>query len=394
MARGTAAGLLESPGPHPQSQFKHEILRQYLDPFAGMTGSQNSAGRLVILDGYAGIGRYPSGEPASAELIMKTAQRFKKRKVQPFFIEAHRPRFVSLQAVVAEYAAKGVEATAKQGKVEDHLDAVVQMATNVPLFMFLDPCGAVVPFDTLASILTGPRRSSRPATEVLLNFSADFTRRTAGALRAGQTEHEGIPVLDRTCGGTWWREVALDAVGQATDTTFEPAALAVVTDYAARLGEAARSRPMVIPVRKRQHHQPTYHLVFLTRSPYGEWVFGVSVAKARKVWLRAQAPEPDDVSDEGALFDTGDLTETVIDHDAKRAQLTVEANLTELLTKHQALELVQNVAGVFNGVYGLATEEVVMGAVRTLEQRKVLTLRRPVPKRIRNWIIERPSPGR
>src|SRR5437764_1024105 len=107
MARGTAAGLLDAPDPHPQSKFKHEILRQYLDPFAGMTGSQNSDGRLVILDGYAGVGRYPTGDPGSAELIMKTAKRFKTRKVEPFFVEDHRPNFKRLQAVVTEYKALG-----------------------------------------------------------------------------------------------------------------------------------------------------------------------------------------------------------------------------------------------------------------------------------------------
>ncbi|MFE7243792.1 hypothetical protein [Streptomyces sp. NPDC057580] len=43
------------------SVFKHELLKRYLPPFGGMTGTQSHDKRVVYLDGYAGEGRYESG---------------------------------------------------------------------------------------------------------------------------------------------------------------------------------------------------------------------------------------------------------------------------------------------------------------------------------------------
>ena len=65
MATGTSAGLLDS-SDHAQSVFKHAIIRQYMRPFLAMTGSTSEQGRVVVMDGFAGRGRYPDGAPASA----------------------------------------------------------------------------------------------------------------------------------------------------------------------------------------------------------------------------------------------------------------------------------------------------------------------------------------
>jgi hypothetical protein len=42
-----------------------------------------------------------------------------------------------------------------------------------------------VPFDVLSKVLAQTRAAKRPATEALLNLSADFTRRIGGALKKG-----------------------------------------------------------------------------------------------------------------------------------------------------------------------------------------------------------------
>ncbi|HTK63000.1 MAG TPA: three-Cys-motif partner protein TcmP [Pseudonocardia sp.] len=280
----------------------------------------------------------------------------------------------SLGAVVEEYRAKGVPAIARHGGVQDHLPDVLQVADGMPLLLFLDPCGALIPFEVLAGLLAGPRRAQRPPTEVLLNFSAGLTRRSAGALYAGQRDHDGIVALNVACGGDWWQDVAMDA--RRTATNFEAAAEAVATEYARRLGKAAGARHVAIPVRKRQHQQPIYHLVFCTRSPYGQWVFGASVASARQVWLRHLGDDDSDQSE--TLF--GDRTESAIGWEQERAQAQVERNLQELLTGHRPFRLVDYAAGVLADVYGVATEETVKNAVLSLERRRhlrVLSLDQP-----------------
>ncbi|MBT2546054.1 three-Cys-motif partner protein TcmP [Streptomyces sp. ISL-44] len=68
---------------------KHELLRRYLPPFGGMTGTQAQDGRVVYLDGYAGEGRYENGEPGSAEIALRVAAHHRSRGLNRscFFVE-------------------------------------------------------------------------------------------------------------------------------------------------------------------------------------------------------------------------------------------------------------------------------------------------------------------
>ncbi len=128
MATGTSAGLLEDPGRHAQSAFKHEILRQYMTPFVAMLGSYSAGKRVVVLDGFAGRGRYPDGTPASAELILQAMETLKQsRQVSAYFVEKSAKDYRALSAVVDEYATRGLLAKALPGAVADHLSAVAQL---------------------------------------------------------------------------------------------------------------------------------------------------------------------------------------------------------------------------------------------------------------------------
>ena len=96
MATGTSAGLLDS-SDHAQSVFKHAIIRQYMRPFLAMTGSTSEQDRVVVMDGFAGRGRYPDGAPASAELIMQAVRRLQgSRTVAMFFVEDEQDRYREL----------------------------------------------------------------------------------------------------------------------------------------------------------------------------------------------------------------------------------------------------------------------------------------------------------
>ena len=193
MATGTKGGLLKSPEQHAQSVFKHVVLSSYLEPFMAMTGSTSPGKRLVVLDGFAGSGRYSDGSPASGERIMQAIAKMQPtRRVEAFFVEKAKKEFARLEAVVGEYRDRGLTVTALPGRVERHLNQVVTAAEGVPLFLFLDPCGAGVSFEQLTGLLNGPRAGERPATEVLLNFSGTMSRRVAGALNNGYTNQRAM----------------------------------------------------------------------------------------------------------------------------------------------------------------------------------------------------------
>jgi three-Cys-motif partner protein len=118
MATGTSGGLLEDANRHAQSVFKHEILRQYMPPFVAMLGSYSAGKRVVVLDGFAGRGRYTDGTPASAELILQAMQSLKQsRQVSAFFVEKSGQDYRALSAVVDEYVARGLLAKALSGAV-------------------------------------------------------------------------------------------------------------------------------------------------------------------------------------------------------------------------------------------------------------------------------------
>lgn len=366
MATGTSAGLLDSSS-HAQSVFKHEILRQYMPVFVAMLGSYSHRKRVVVLDGFAGRGRYPDGTPASAELILQAMESLKhSRQVLAFFVEKREKDNRALAAVIDEYVTRGVLAKALPGAVEEHLDTVVAAANGVPLFLFLDPCGAGLPFTRLAKVLVGPRRHVRPQTELLLNFSADLSRRAAGALNVGQVSHPIISLMDDTCGGTWWRDTARGALSKPMTRNFEPVAAAVAREYAQRLARAGSMLQVTVPVRRRMHHQPIYHLVFLTRSQYGLWVFADALGKARQAWLRVLGAV-DDEDTGGMLFTPADNMEWVIEAEEDRAKKTIMKNLRTLAGERGRFKLVDHTLDVYGEAYGVATDSSVAAALQALK---------------------------
>ncbi|MBG0830034.1 three-Cys-motif partner protein TcmP [Planomonospora sp. ID67723] len=392
MSTGTSGDLLDDRNKHAQSVFKHEILRHYIKPFIAMPGSTAADNRVVILDGFAGRGRYPDGEPASAELILQAIRELQaSRKVTGFFAEKERVSFESLSRVVREYQAGGLDVLALPGNVENHLDKVVAAAIGVPLFLFLDPCGAGLPFERLRTVLSGPRRENRPQTEVLLNFSADLSRRTGGLLNKNSDAEAAW--MDDACGGPWWRDIAMNALRASEKGSFEPVVHAVAEEYARRLAEVSGSFPIVVPVRRRLHHQPIYHLIFLTRSPYGLWVFADAVGKARAIYLRHLGQLDDDEPE--MLFTPADDMEWLIEREWNKAIEIVKGNIRNLLRarKGQPFKLVQEAKAVFGSSYGFATESVVVAALQALVASREAVIVDP-GKRLRERVIGAASPLR
>jgi three-Cys-motif partner protein len=386
VATGTSGGLLDS-NDHAQSIFKLEIIRQYMIPFISMLGSTAEDRRVVVLDGFAGRGRYPDGTAGSAGLILQAVSKLQEsRAVTAFFVEKDPDNFRELDALVRSYAEQGLPVRALPGRVEEHLDTVLTAARGVPLFMLLDPCGALLPFEQLENVVRTARKGEKPQTEILLNFSADNTRRTAGQLVAGLEDEAGIQRMNVTCGGPWWRPVVLDALSRDSGGTYEPAAAALAAEYARRLAAAGSMRQVTVPVRRRVHHQPVYHLIFLTRSQYGLWVFADALGKARKRWLEAIGRIADDDELEGALFSRSDDMQWLIEGEAGRAVRVVEENILRAARQAGSFRLLDRTEEVFGAEYGIATESTVTTAVRNAERSGKLVVRQR-GKRFRTWVV-------
>lgn len=358
MATGTEAGLLESP--KPQSVYKHGILEQYVIRFATMTASKLRPKRAVLFDGFAGRGRFNTGEAGSAERMMIAAQKAKNSTtIDLFLVERNREDFVSLEGVADEYRNRGVHVDSRNGDCRQYLDEVGRLAAGASLFVFLDPCGAGLPMDSIKNVLR--RRGSWPRTEVLLNFNADLIRRAGGQLKKGQLTLGGVAKADSVCGGEWWRDLALQEHEASGGKSWEAAADAVAHEYARRLAAGTKYGSVVAPVRRQVHHQPVYYLIFLTQDPHGFWVFGAAAAKAREQWIDCLGPDQDER--EGMLWDT---VADQLKREHESAIERVKDNLRSLVSDGRPMAVVEHVKEVYGNLYGEAKETAFTAALRAL----------------------------
>ncbi|MFE5197929.1 three-Cys-motif partner protein TcmP [Streptomyces sp. NPDC056601] len=341
--------------------FKHELLRRYIPPFGGMTSKQTHDQRVVYLDGYAGEGRYENGDPGSAEIALRVASYYQARglNLSCFFVEQQPKSFERLQQVVAGYAAWGVDARAHLGGVDDVLDDVVQRATGVPLFLFLDPCGLCLPLDRLVDVLARRRPAKRPATELLMNFSMMAVRRLGGHVTSPKSNERSLERFDAVCGGRWWRDF-FTGDHDATD-----AAEAVAAEYARRLHVRTGMFVQSVPVASAPHRKPVYHLVFATHSPYGLWVFGDQAARARSAWWETLELE-EEHQDPDTLFSATSILRPDPAVVEKEAVPAMAANLERLLRGGRSVKLVDHTLELFGSYYGQVTEPVARKAVKYL----------------------------
>ncbi|MGE2689981.1 three-Cys-motif partner protein TcmP [Mycolicibacterium pulveris] len=358
MPTGTDAGLLESP--RPQSVFKHAILEQYVIRFATMTASKLNPKRSVVFDGFAGRGRFDTGEAGSAEHMMLAAEKVKATtQIDLLLVEQNRKDYESLNAVADEYRSLGIRIDSYMGDCGNHIGDALQLSQGASLFVFLDPCGAVLPMESIKGILRA--RGRWPRTEVLLNFSADLIRRAGGQYKKGQLDLGGVAKADAVCGGEWWRDVALHSHQASGGQDWESAARDVAIQYARHLTDGTGYGFVVAPVRRQIHHQPVYYLIFLTMDTHGHWMFGDAGARAREKWIDFLGPDPDER--EGMLFDT---VSAQFDREHANAIAHITENLRRLTEDGEPKAVVRHVKGVFGDLYGEAKQTAYTSALRAL----------------------------
>ncbi|MFD3818289.1 three-Cys-motif partner protein TcmP [Streptomyces rubiginosohelvolus] len=339
---------------------KHAILDKYVVPFASKVGKYAPDGRVVYLDGYAGPGRYDDGTPGSPALILESAAAIADfRKLDCYFIEKNRKNFQSLSQLVAEAREQGLDAHALQGRVERHLDHVLEAAQGAPLFAFLDPFGLGITFEALTERIFGSRRASRQPTEVLLNFNANAVRRIGGLLTSRKNtpgKPATLRALDVACGGDWWREEFVNSAGNAE------AVGRITRGFARRVGRAVGAGSWTVGVRNRANLQVAYNLVHFSRHRDGLWLFGEAASLAQVEWRRACLPP----ETPGMLFNAGDTFEQ--EEEARRLGWIkrIRANLEDLLHKHGSIVVGDYQAEVLAGVLGEAREKHVRAAIKEL----------------------------
>jgi three-Cys-motif partner protein len=271
--------------PQAAAIYKHKLIKSYIPAWAGKVGSTSDEKRVVVYDAYSGPGRYEDEQPGSPELLVDTAEAMAGlRSVKSVFSEKEKAYCDRLTAMLQE---KGIDAAlydVRPGPVEDHVDAVLADAGDLPLFVFLDPYGLTVSFDRVVHILRsrdkpGYSNLLQPKTELLMNFSYEAVRRISGVVRSDKNyaaKQGQIAALDAALGGDWWQDLARDeSDGWVTQ---------VLEGYASRVATEVGCGYITADVADSLGAQPVYELILFTRHRDGFWEMARSMSMARKEW--------------------------------------------------------------------------------------------------------------
>ena len=372
---------------------KHGILKRYPVVFASAAGG--NAPRVVLLDGYAGRGKYKDGSPGSPMLLLGAALATGSfRTVECVFVERDKANFVVLKEVVETHGTD-LSCLALQGNLSNHLASILASASDAALFAFLDPFGTALDYRELTKQILG--RPLRPPTEVLLHFSVNAVRRISGLLRArrddlSDADRKTIDRVDRFLGGEWWQPIALEANNEPGVAT--KIAERVVEEYCRRVGADTGSGWFAFPVRDRPGLAPEYFLVLFARHPYAIWRFNDALSMANVEWQEAWrgkanakmaakvaakvANQRKVEAEHGVMslfdgFPVAPAAPDAITHqpfneaaEAARWVAVIEQNLTLLLGKGVPFKLMNNIGAVYGEVLGEARERHVAQAVKNL----------------------------
>ncbi|HEX5761879.1 MAG TPA: three-Cys-motif partner protein TcmP [Solirubrobacterales bacterium] len=193
---------------------KHRVLRSYLSAWLPVMGQQAlrvndpvNPPRLLVVDGFAGPGRYATGEDGSPLIMLKTLleheafERMKKVEFLYLFIEHDNRRFEHLEKELdALDVPANVKVAPEHGEFEETFGRMVddvhkkQGRTLVPTFAFIDPFGY-----SAASMSLAGRFLTFERCEALIFLPLNYLVRFVG--REGQEN-----AMTSLFGSERWRE--------------------------------------------------------------------------------------------------------------------------------------------------------------------------------------------
>jgi three-Cys-motif partner protein len=284
---------------HPWSKYKDLILGYYLKPYLAKVATLSRP--IVVVDCFAGAGRFDDGELGSPLLIAEQLKPLYGRGVSVHAI------FIEAQKDIAERLKKntefcGVPHTVYEGDFRVYVEAITRLASTHTVFLYVDP---ILPgdlhFADLQSVYGQLKRGQ--SIETLVNFlSTGFVRRAQGILgRMSRLDplHSEVLACDQIAGGTYWQPYVAD-LGLAQKDRID----LIATGYAKRL-EQWFDWVLTYPIREQyEDEQPKYHLIHGTRHPDAVDLMNRAMVKARREFVGARFVE-------GQLFNNQPAEEVV-----------------------------------------------------------------------------------
>ncbi|MHC4061131.1 MAG: three-Cys-motif partner protein TcmP [Planctomycetota bacterium] len=283
------------------SKRKDTILECYLPPYLAKIATQSAP--ILIVDAFAGPGRFGDGEPGSPLIICQNIQTALLKglsvPVSVMCIEAEEELFLRLSKSLALFPF----ATAIHGKFGDHIEVIERKAKNHSIFLYVDPW-TVEGLDWQRMDRVFQHLSiSKTSIEILLNFNApSFVRRGLAALRLVVPESDpqiedfeeidaafatppSVECLNVVVGGDWWHPIL------SSSATFTAKVQSLTNGLCARLSqrfsEVGQHSIKALP----HHTVPKYSLIFASRHPDALILMNDQMVKSRKTLADLAKPK-------------------------------------------------------------------------------------------------------
>jgi three-Cys-motif partner protein len=213
------------------SQIKDDSLSDYLAVYVTKVATLGK--QIVLIDGFAGPGKYKDGSVGSPVLIVDAAELRAAGNYRAIFVNKNEEHHKALTELMQPYIDKGRVLTI-HGTAADLLQQLAKTVRDQTLFIYLDPFGlAGCEFNVLAPFL----ERTRGSTEIFLNLQRQMIPRLACAT----AEANGLMTnqidalqrrLSRVMGSSFWR-----GVFATRGLTSEERVTLVVEEYKKRIAK-------------------------------------------------------------------------------------------------------------------------------------------------------------
>ena len=260
----------------PWSIIKDQVLRSYLPSYLAKV---NKLGKpILIVDGFAGPGKFEDGSEGSPLIICSAAESFVPGKYRAFFINKDRVHHEKLTNFLLEANLLEPTVTPILGDAVEILPNLRRNIRDHTVFLYLDPFGPTgSPFHILEPFLT---RDKRFSTEIVLMMHMPIVHRLAArnAVLEGR-EYDTLiqqyhTAMTETFGGEYWKSIMLDDQLSPEEREFH-----LINAYKEKLSQYL---PFVgsCPVRASRHERIKYFIVFASRHPDAMLLMNDSMAQA------------------------------------------------------------------------------------------------------------------
>lgn len=259
------------------SKRKDGILKCYLPPYLAKIAILKAP--ILIVDAFAGPGRFDDGEPGSPLIICQSIQEALSKglsvPVSALCIDDDRELFSELSGLVEQFPF----AEAKYGKFGDHIREIQEKAKDHSVFLYVDPWTVEgLEWDKMDRVFQH-LDISKMSIEILLNFNApSFVRRGLAALKLVIPESNpeiedadevdapiitapSIERLNQVVGGDWWQNILQSS--SSFPEIVQNVTNGVCQRLSGRFREVCQHAIKALP----HHEVPKYYLIFGSRHP-------------------------------------------------------------------------------------------------------------------------------